>query len=229
VQVSVLCTGAAKAAMLELQPQFERMSGHALTLSFNTTGIVFDRIARGEALDVVISARTSIEELLRLGHLVADSVVEIARTGVGIVVAQGRPKPDISSAETFRAVLIGAHSVAYTNPASGGASGVHVARMLQRLGIADEINAKAVFGDGGPIAHIVARGGADLGIHQIPELLGHAGVDYVGPLPAELQSYTHVAAAIPWRATSRDGATALIGFLGSSDALAIMRAKGMER
>ncbi|MCX7311315.1 MAG: substrate-binding domain-containing protein [Alphaproteobacteria bacterium] len=228
VEISVLCSGAAKAALLDIKPAFERATGHALKLSFNTTGVVFDRIASGEAIDLVITASGSLDDLMRQGHVTAGSKVEVARSGIGAVVRAGQPKPDISTPQAFKAALLAARTVAYTEPKSGGASGVHFARILTQLGIADEVNAKARYGDGGPIALIVARGEAEIGMHQIPELLGHAGIDYLGPLPAELQSHTLAAAAIPTRARARDGAQLLIRFLTSPESQAIMRAKGMD-
>lgn len=228
MEITVLCSGAAKAALTELKPLFERITGNALVLSFNTTGAVFNRIASGEAIDVVITASASIDDLVRQGYLTEGSAVEVARSGIGAVVQKGKPKPDISTPQAFKAALLHATTVAFTNPTSGGASGISVARILDHLGIAEQISAKTIFGDGGPIAVIVARGEASLGMHQIPELLGHLGVDYVGPLPPELQSYTHVAAAIPLRVKELNGAKALIQFLKTNDALAIMRSKGME-
>jgi molybdate transport system substrate-binding protein len=155
-------------------------------------------------------------------------MVEIAKSGVGVVVAKGAAKPDIATPDGLREALLRARRVAYTNPDAGGASGIQVAGVLAKLGIAEEINAKAVFGEGGPIALIVARGEAELGMHQIPELLGHDGVDYVGSLPAALQAYTRVSAAIPSRAVAPDDAKRLIGLLRSDEAAAVMRSCGME-
>jgi molybdate transport system substrate-binding protein len=118
--------------------------------------------------------------------------------------------------------------VAYTNPASGGASGAYFSRMLEQLGITDVVSKKAKLGDGGPIAQIVARGEAEFGIQQIPELLAYPGVDYVGPLPGPLQLFTRLAAGIPANGAQTDAARALLEFLGSPPAVSVMQAKGLE-
>jgi len=119
--------------------------------------------------------------------------------------------------------------VAYTNPASGGQSGVYFAKLLTQLSITDEINKKAKFGDGGPVALIVAKGDAELGMQPIPELLAHSDVtDFVGPLPAALQSYNHLTAGIPANGKQPEAARALIKFLATPAAQAVMKAKGLE-
>jgi molybdate transport system substrate-binding protein len=228
LEISVLCSGAAKAAVTALRPLLERASGGSVVLSFATTGVIVRRIAAGEPIDLLISASDSIDNMTKAGHVIAGSAVEIARSGIGVVVAKGAVKPDIATPNALREALLHARQVAYTNPAAGGASGVQVAAILARLGIAEQIDAKAVFGEGGPIALIVARGEAELGIHQIPELLGHDGVDYVGSLPATLQAYTRVSAAVPSRAKMPDDARRLIASLRSDGAAAVMRSCGME-
>jgi len=156
-----------------------------------------------------------------------DSKASVARAGVGVVVRKGAPKPDISTPEKFKQALLDAKSVAYTNPASGGQSGVYFAKLLTQLGITDEINKKAKFGDGGPIALIVFRGEAELGMQPIPELLAHPEVDFIGPLPAALQSYNHLTAGIPSNGKQPEAARALIKFLATPAAQAVMKAKGL--
>jgi molybdate transport system substrate-binding protein len=228
LEISVLCSGAAKAAVTALRPLLERASGRSVVLSFATTGVIVKRIAAGEPIDLLISASDSIDIMTKAGHVIAGSAVEIAKSGVGVVVAKGATKPDIATPDALRAALLRARQVAYTNPAAGGASGVQVAAVLEQLGIAEQIDAKAIFGEGGPIALIVARGEAELGMHQIPELLGHDGVDYIGSLPATLQAYTRVSAAIPSRANAPDEAKRLIASLRSDEAAAVMHSCGMQ-
>jgi molybdate transport system substrate-binding protein len=145
------------------------------------------------------------------------------------VVRKGAARPDISTPEKFKEALLGAKTVAYTNPASGGQSGVYFAKLLTQLGITDEINKKAKFGDGGPIALIVAKGDAEIGMQPIPELLAHSDVaDFVGPLPTALQSYNHLTAGIPASSKEPDAARALLKFLATPAAQAVIKAKGME-
>ena len=161
--------------------------------------------------------------------MLADSKAQVARAGVGVVVRKGAPKPDISTPEKFKQALLDAKTVAYTSPASGGQSGVYFAKLLAQLGITDEINKKAKFGDGGPVALIVAKGDAEIGMQPIPELLAHSDVvDFVGPLPAALQSYNHLTAGIPANGKQPEAARALIKFLATPAAQAVMKAKGME-
>jgi molybdate transport system substrate-binding protein len=143
-------------------------------------------------------------------------------------VKKGARKPDISTAEALRRTLLSAKAVAYSDPAGGGGSGIHFAKVLQRLGIADQVNAKAKLGSGTLNGEVVARGDADIAIQQIPELTGVAGIDIVGPLPGELQLMTSFSAAVLSSSKDPQSANALIGFLTSGEALAILKAKGFE-
>jgi molybdate transport system substrate-binding protein len=228
-EVRLLVSGAIKSAVYDIQPLFEKSSGHKLVVSADTSGRIAKRIADGEESDFIISTSDGIDDLIKRGLVLADSKAAVAKAGVGVVVQKGAKKPDISTPEAFRQALLDAKSVAYTNPASGGQSGVYFVKLLAQLGITDAINKKAKFGDGGPIALIVAKGDAEIGMQPVPELLSHAGeVDFVGPLPTALQSYNHLAAGIPSKSKQPDVARALIAFLGSPPALAIMKAKGLD-
>jgi molybdate transport system substrate-binding protein len=227
-EIRVLVSGAIRAAMMDIKPLFEQATEHRLIVSSDTSGRIARRIAGGEETDLLIVTSGGIDDLIKQGKVVAGSKVEIARSGLGAVVRTGAAKPDISTPEKFKDALLAAKTVAYTNPASGGASGVYFTRMLDQLGIADAVNSKAKFGEGGPIAQIVARGDAEFGIQQIPELLAYAGVDYVGPLPGSLQFYTRLAAGISAASRQSEAAKALLTFLASPPAIAVMKAKGME-
>jgi molybdate transport system substrate-binding protein len=228
-EIRVLQSGAFKAPMAEIKPLFERASGHTLKLDADTSGRIAVRIDKGEETDFIISTSAGVDDLIKQGKLLAESKAPVARAGVGVVVRKGAPKPDISTREKFKQALLDAKAVAYTNPASGGQSGVYFAKLLTQLGITDEINKKAKFGDGGPIALIVAKGDAELGMQPIPELLAHSDVtDFVGPLPAALQSYNHLTAGIPSNGKQPEAARALIRFLATPAAQAIMKTKGLE-
>ena len=227
-EIRVLLSGAIRAAMMDIKPLFEQATEHKLIINSDTSGRITKRIADGEETDLLIVSSGGIEDLIKQGKIAAGSKAEIARSGLGAVVRTGTPKPDISTPEKFKDALLAAQTVAYTNPASGGASGVYFAKMLEQLGITDAVNKKARLGDGGPIAQIVARGDAELGLQQIPELLAYPGVDYVGPLPGPLQFYTRLAAGIPVSNTQTDAAQALLKFLASPPAASVMHAKGLE-
>jgi molybdate transport system substrate-binding protein len=168
------------------------------------------------------------DELIRQAKVLADSTIEIARSNIGVGVRKGTPKPDISSAAAFGRALIAAKTVAYTDPAAGGASGTYLAGLLERMGIADKIEAKlAAGGPDGLVGTIVARGDAEIGLHQIPELIA-AGVEVVGPLPAEIQKPTVYAVGIPADARYTDASKAVIAFLATPAAAAAVKAQGME-
>ena len=228
-EIRVLHSGAFKSAMADIKPLFEQASGHKLVLDSDTSGRIAQRIDKGEQTDFIVSTSAGVDDLIRQGKVLADSKAQVARAGVGVVVRKGAAKPDISTPEKFKEALLGAKTVAYTNPASGGQSGVYFAKLLTQLGITDEINKKAKFGDGGPIALIVAKGDAEIGMQPIPELLAHSDVaDFVGPLPTALQSYNHLTAGIPASSKEPDAARALLKFLATPAAQAVIKAKGME-
>ncbi len=227
-ELRVLISGAIKAAMADVKPLFEQATEHKLVVLSDTSGRIAKRIADGEETDLIIVTSGGIDDLVKQGKVVAGSKAVLARSGIGAVVRKGAPKPDISTPEKFKQALIAAKTVAYTSPASGGQSGIYFARMLGELGIADEVNKKAKYGQGGPVAAIVASGEAELGMQQIPELINFPGVDYVGPLPGNLQFFTVLAAGIAANGKQPDAANALIRFFATPAALAAMKKNGME-
>jgi molybdate transport system substrate-binding protein len=227
-ELRLLVSGAIRAAMADIKPLFEQATEHKLIVSSDTSGRIARRIADGEEVDLLIVTSGGIDELIKQGRVRDGSKAEIARSGLGVVVRTGAAKPDISTPEKFKEALLAARTVAYTNPASGGASGGYFAKMLEQLGITDAVNKKARLGEGGPIAQIVARGDAELGIQQIPELLAYPGVDYVGPLPGSLQFFTRLAAGIAANSRQPEAAQILLKFLASPPAVSVMQAKGME-
>ncbi len=228
-EIRVLMSGAFKAPMADIKPLFEKASGHTLVLDADTSGRIAVRIGKGEQSDFIISTSAGVDDLIKTGKVLPDSKAAVARAGVGVVVRKGAPKPDISTPEKFKQALLDAKTVAYTNPASGGQSGVYFVKLLAQLGITDEINKKAKFGDGGPVALIVAANNAEMGMQPLPELLAHSDVvDFVGPLPAALQSYNHLTSAIPSNSKQPEAARALMKFLASPAAQAVMKAKGLE-
>ena len=199
--IKVMSAGAVKSMVSALGVEFERESGKKLDLNFGTAGSLRERIKNGEVADLVILSESAIAELVKLGLLVTGSVTDLGRTVTGVVVREGAPQPDISTPEAFRQALLNARSVAYTDPKAGGSGGIMFAGLLQKLGIADVVNKKALGGH--DVAMAIAEGRAELGTTFISEVLPVKGTRVVGPLPGELHNantYTgaiHACAALP--------------------------------
>ena len=227
--VKILTAGAMKAVVLELVPQFEKETGHKTVVDNDTAGGLARRIDGGEAFDLAIITPGVLNDLTKKNKVVGDSRVNVARVGVGVVVKDGAALPDIASVDAFKRTLIAAKSVAYIDPASGGSSGIYLTGLFDKLGIAADIKPKAKLKRGGYVAELIANGEAELGLHQISEILPVKGVKLVGPLPAEIQNYTTYAAAVGADAKQPDAARALIKLLTGSAAEGVLKARGMER
>jgi molybdate transport system substrate-binding protein len=227
-ELKILTSVAMKGVLEGLTPEFRRVTGCGLSMSYGPGGVVLRRVRAGGANDVVIATPEAVEALIGEGRLLAGSQHLIARSVIGVAVRSGAPKPRIDTVEDFRRALLAARSVAYTNPATGAASGVHLSNILDRFGIANEINAKAKLGDGGPVAEFVASGEAELAIQQLCEHMLVPGVDVVGPLPAELQKVTTFAAAVGAGASNPEQGRALIRLLMAPHVQAAMPALGLE-
>ncbi|MBO0759402.1 MAG: substrate-binding domain-containing protein [Bradyrhizobiaceae bacterium] len=227
-EITVLTAGAFKQVLLAVVPEYEKQTGNTVKVENDTVGALVKRIQGGTAFDVVIVSPAAIGGLAKDGKVLADSQTNLARVGVGVVVKEGAPLPDISSVETFKRTLIAAKSVAYIDPASGGSSGIFVDKLLDRLGVASEIRPKAKLIPGGAVAEHIANGEAEVGIHQISEILPVKGVTLVGPLPPEIQNYTVYAAGVSADSKLVDAAKALVRLLSGADGAAVLKSKGME-
>jgi molybdate transport system substrate-binding protein len=227
-EIKVLTAGAFKQVLLALVPDFERTSGHKVTVENDTVGALTKRIAGGEAFDLAVLTPKAVDDLAKEGKFAAGSRANLARVGVGVVVKDGTSKPDISSVAAFKQALLAAKSVAYIDPAAGGSSGIYVAGLLDKLGVAAEVKPKAKLIPGGAVAEHVAKGEAEVGIHQISEILPVKGVTLVGPLPAEIQNYTVYAAGVGAHAKESDAAKALLKTLTSPAPAEVLKSKGME-
>ncbi len=228
-EIKVASGGAFKQVLTELAALYEKESGNKVALTFQTVGQHLAAIRAGtEDFDVVVLTPEAIDSLSKEGKVVADSRADLAKVGVGVVVKAGSPLPDISTVEAFKHALLAAKSVAYIDPAAGGSSGIYVGKLLEKLGIAAQINAKAKLVQGGAVADHVADGEAEIGVHQISEILPVKGATLVGPLPADIQNYTVYSAAVGTGATDGGAARAFVSFLAGPHALPIIKAKGME-
>ncbi len=227
-EIKVLTAGAYKQVVLALLPDFEKQTGNKVTVDNGTTGQLKKRIEGGEAFDLLVITPAVVDEMIASGKLVAGSRVNLASVGVGVVVKEGTPKPDISTVDKFKQALLAAKSVAYIDPASGGSSGIYVDKLLVKLGIADQIRPKAKLKMGGHVADLIVSGEAELGIHQISEIVPVQGAVLVGPLPKEIQNTTTYAAGLSASTKNKDAAQALIKVLSGPAAATVLKSKGME-
>ena len=215
--------------MIDIIPAFELATKHKVTATYGAPGTIKDRIVAGEPMDVLVFPAPGLDDLAKQGKLVADSKVILARSGMGVAVRAGAPMPDISTPDALKRTLLAAKSIVYTDPALGSPSGVHFAKVLERLGIAEEMKAKSKLHDGTSFnAELVAKGEIEIAIQQISEILPVRGAELVGPLPGDLQLTTVFATGIGTAAKEQAAAKELIQFLVSPAAAVVIKAKGME-
>ena len=224
-EIRVLSTQATEEAYRELVPEFEKATGNKVTTTFTGTLDANKRLAAGENYDLLIMAASSIDEHIKGGKVVPGSRVDLAKSGVGVGVKSGASKPDISTTEALKKTILAAKSIGY----STGPSGIYVIGLFQRMGIADEIKGKLKQTPTGVfVGSIIANGEAEIGFQQVSELSHFAGVDYVGPLPAEIQQFTIFSSGIIAGAKEADAAKALVNFITAPAAAAVFKRIGME-
>ena len=223
--VRILSSNGMKAVLDDLLPQFER-SNRKTAAEFGTTVSIRQRVLKGESFDVVIATVEAVDELIGADRLTRATRTDLARSGIGVGIRKGAPKSDIRSADAMKRTLLNATSLTY---AEDGASRVHIERMLERLGIAESIKPKIALTQGSArgLAN-VAEGKGDLAMTLISEILPVGGLELLGPLPAEFQSYVSFAAATGVDAKSSDAGRALISFLTQKSAATTYTARGME-
>ena len=209
--------------MAEIVPQFERAHGAGVEVEFRLSAALKRAIQDGAPFDVAILPRPELDDLIAFGAIARDSAVDVARSTVGLAVRAGAAKPDIGSVDALQRALLQARSIAY----SDGPSGAFVAELLAKLGIAAAVGAKIKL-TSGPVAELVARGEAELGMQQIIAILPVAGAELVGPLPAELQNVIVYAAGLSSRAATAQAARDFLGFMRGEQAKQQMRAKGLD-
>ncbi|HRD75615.1 MAG TPA: substrate-binding domain-containing protein [Hyphomicrobiaceae bacterium] len=227
--IKVLTAGAMKSVVLEMVPGFEKATGHKVSVKNDTAGGLAKRIEGGEAFDLAVITPAVIDALIKSGKVQAGTRINLAKVGMGVAVKTGAPVPDIASVDAFKRALTSARAVTYIDPKAGGSSGIYFDRLLERLGIADPVRAKAKLKAGGYVAEALVTGEADLAVHQISEILPVKGVTLVGPLPAEVQNYTIYSGGLASAATAAAGARALLQLLAGPETLPVLKSKGMER
>jgi molybdate transport system substrate-binding protein len=221
-EITLLCSNALKTVVEELVAPFEKATGHQLKVTYGSTGGLQAQIEKGDAVDVAILGAAAVDDLVKKGKLVAATRIDMARSGMGVAIRRGAPRPEIGTTEAFKRALLNAKSIAYSE---GGLSGTYLKSLIERLGLADALKSKIKYGSG---AEMVSTGAAEIGITQISEILPAAGVELAGPLPPEVQNYTVFPAAAAAASRQAEAAGALLKFLGSPDAARVMKAKGLE-
>lgn len=224
-EIRLFTSNSMHAVLDELIPAFERASGNKVVVSYDPAQMMLTRIKNGETADLAIMGTTALDELEKLGKIAAGSRRILSRCGVGVGVRAGAPKPDIGTVEAFKRMLLNAKSVAFTQ---NGASGIHFAGLIERLGIAAEVKAKAATRPGGLIAELVAAGEAEIAVQQIPEIMAVPGIELVGPLPRELQKVTVSGAGVFADSKQPEAARVLLEFLSTPAAARVMKAKGLK-
>ena len=227
-EIKLMHAGAFTQVLLAIVPEFEKQTGHKVVFHRDTVGALTKRIEGGEAFDITVLTPAAIDSLAGKGKVAPGSRTDLARVGVGVVIKEGAPRPDIGTVDAFKNALLAAKSVAYIDPAAGGSSGIYLADLFVKLGIAEAINPKAVLIHGGAVAEHVAKGEAEIGIHQISEILPVKGIVLVGPLPKEIQNYTTYAAGLGANAEESEAGKALIKVLSGPGVAEVLKSKGLE-
>jgi molybdate transport system substrate-binding protein len=224
-EIKLFASGAVKDAYLELLPEFEKASSHKVTTAWSSTTDIQKRVAAGEVADLVILGNSGTEALISKGTLVASTRAVFARSGIYVAVRAGVSAPDISSADALKKSILAAKSVGY----SEGASGSYLVGMFQKLGIYDQVKSKASIAKANePVGDKVVQGEAEIGFHQLSELIPVKGIQIVGPLPAELQYITVFSGALHSGAKEPEAASALIRFLTTPAAGQSIKKHGLE-
>jgi molybdate transport system substrate-binding protein len=228
-ELKVYSTIGVKGAVEELLPQLEKASGDKLAITWGTAAMLAKRIEAGESADLLLLTRSAMDSLNKEGKVAPGSDVTIASSGIGVGIKAGAPRPDISTPEALKQTLLKAKSIAYSSPASGGASGLYFAKLLERMGIAEAMAPKTKYPPpGGNAAELLLTGEAELAIQQKPEIMDVPGAEVVGVLPGDLNHVTPFAAGIAAGSKNGEAARAVIKVLQSPQAAAVFKAKGLD-
>jgi len=228
--INAMMTTAMKEAFDELLPRFERANSHVVRVSYGPSGALIRRLNGGEPADLFVTDLPALDQLLQQAKVLPNRI-ELARTGIGICIKKGAPKPDASTPEALKRALLAAKSIGHASPAGGSITAGPVLRMFEKMGIAAEMAAKAKLSMGGPnsrVSVLVSSGQAEIGIQQASELYSNPDVEVIGMLPAEFQQITTYAASLTTSAKQPDAANALIRHLATPEAIALYKAKGLQ-
>src|SRR5882672_6423486 len=229
-EINAFVSTAIKAATDELLPPFERANGHTIRASYAPSGALLPRFERGEPVDVFLTDAPALDRLIQQGKIVGGRI-NLARTGIGICVRKGAPRPDVSTPEALKRALLGAKTVGHASPAGGSIVAAHIQGVFEQLGIAAQVTPKVKLAAGGPngrVSVLVSSGEAEIGLQQVSELLSNPEVEVVGMLPAELQLTTLYSAAVTASARQAEAAMSLIRVLTVPTAAPIFKAAGLD-
>ena len=223
-EIKIMAPRAIWTVLNEAGPQFERTSGHKLNVSVDLAAVVVRRVNSGEPFDIAVAAPAQIDALVKDGKLIADTRTDLTRAGIGVEVRKGAPKPDIGTVDAFKRAMLNAKSIGYLKI---GTSGAMVAAMLQRIGLSEALKDKLVLPEDDVVSEMVAEGKIEIGMVNISQILTTPGVDLVGPLPSDLQSYIVFSGGVSAKSAAPDAARELIRFF-KGPAVPVIKAQGME-
>jgi molybdate transport system substrate-binding protein len=227
-ELKVMSTVALSATLDDLKPKFESASGHKVTIVYSVIADLKKRIQDGEKADVMLLSRAALDDLQTQGKVASGSIVNVASSSVAIATRVGAPKPDISTSDALKRTLLAGKSIVYADPAKGGASGVHFAKVLERLAIADEMRPKTILVPGAQAAEVVSKGEAELGVAMASEIVPIAGAQLIGPLPGDLGMVLVFAAGIGSMSTESAAAKALVQFITGPAGSGVLKSKGLD-
>jgi molybdate transport system substrate-binding protein len=224
-EIKVIGSPGFREAYTDLLPGFETSAGHRVTTIWGGVNEVAKRVADGEMADIVILPAAQIDDLIRRGKLAPETRVDVAKSSIGVAIRMGAPKIDAASSDGIRKALLAAKSIAY----SSGPSGVHMADVIEKWGLAAELKAKIkISPPNTPVGVMIERGDAEIGFQQVSELVRIKGIDYLGALPAEIDEVTVFSAAVHRNASASDAAKALVRYLSAPEAAPVIRRTGMD-
>ena len=227
-EVTLIAPGGIRAAVEQMIPDFERATGHKVKATFGSGGGTKERVIKGEPFDVPV-VQLPLEPVIASGHVVAASETPLATVSVGVAVRTGAPKPDISTADAVKRLLLGSKAIAYPNAASGAAAGVSFNETLEKLGITEVMKPKIKVAQGGRGAmELLAKGEVDIGLTFISEIITEPGVEVVGPLPRDISTPTSLVGFVSAHSKEPEAAKALVRYLSSPEAAAVYKERGMQ-
>lgn len=227
-EIKVLSAGAVGTALNALAADYQKERHNTVTLTFGNVGQIQNRLKLGEPADIVILSKPALDELAKARGLVAGSAKVLGRVGMGVAIKAGAPKPNIATPEAFKAALLAAPSIAYSDPAGGGSSGIFFDKLIEKLGIADQIRAKAVLIRGGSAADQITQGKAAMAVQNSSELIDAPGIQYVGAFPAADQNFITYSAGVAVKSAEPNIALSFIRFITSREAAKRWHAAGFE-